>query len=126
MFGSTLNFKALMILSPLMAGDSSIKDRINAAFGFLRNSTKICNTDIIKSQAMLYALADKFLDAIDLEKLKKEISMTRLGQMILEDAINDTLKKRIKIKLEKGKNIEEIAEELEETPELIKELIESL
>lgn len=73
---------------------------------------------------MLYALADKFLDAIDLEKLKEEISMTRLGQMIWEDAINDTLKKRIKIKLEKGKNIEEIAEELEETPELIKELIE--
>ena len=52
--------------------------------------------------------------------------MTRLGQMIWEDAINDTLKKRIKIKLEKGKNIEEIAEDLEETPELIKELIKTL
>ena len=75
---------------------------------------------------MLYALADKFLDAIDLEKLKEEISMTRLGQMIWEDAINDTLKAKIRIKLEKGKNIEEIAEDLEETPELIQELIKSL
>ena len=36
---------------------------------------------------MLYAMADKFLNAIDLEKLKEEISMTRLGQMIWEDGV---------------------------------------
>lgn len=32
-------------------------------------------------------MADKFLDTVDLEKLKEEISMTRLGQMIWEDGI---------------------------------------
>lgn len=32
-------------------------------------------------------MADKFLDTADLEKLKEEISMTRLGQMIWEDGI---------------------------------------
>lgn len=36
---------------------------------------------------MLYAMADKFLDTVDLEKLKVEISMTRPGQMIWEDGI---------------------------------------
>ncbi len=76
-----------LVLSPLMAGDSSIKDRITTAYGILKNATEISDTDIAKSQAMLYALADKFLDAIDLEKLKEEISMTRLGQMIWEDGI---------------------------------------
>ena len=75
---------------------------------------------------MLYAMADKFLDAMDLEKLKEEISMTRLGQMIWEDGKNDTLKKIIKIKLEKGKNIEEIAEDLEHDTETIKKLAKML
>ena len=122
----TKNDLISLVLSPLMAGNSSIKDRITTSYGILRNATNFNKTDIAKSQAMLYALADKFLDAIDLEKLKEEISMTRLGQMIWEDAINDTLKAKIRIKLEKGKNIEEIAEDLEETPELIQELIKSL
>ena len=36
---------------------------------------------------MIYAMADKFLDAIDLEKMKEEIAMTRLGQMIWEDGV---------------------------------------
>lgn len=38
---------------------------------------------------MLYAMADKFLDAVDLEKLKEEIAMTRLGQMIWKDGIEE-------------------------------------
>ena len=52
--------------------------------------------------------------------------MTRLGQMIWEDAITDTLKNLVKIKLQKGKAIEEIAEDLEQNPETIKELIKLL
>ena len=34
----------------------------------------------------MYAMADKFLDDADMEQLKKEIRMTRLGQMLYEDA----------------------------------------
>lgn len=52
--------------------------------------------------------------------------MTRLGQMIWEDGRTDTLKELIKVKLEKGKTVAEIAEDLEQTPETIKELIETL
>ena len=115
-----------LVLCPLMSGDIPTKDRISKAYRIIRKSVKVGNDDTAKIEAMLYAMADKFLDTVDLENLKEEMSMTRLGQMIWEDAINDTLKKRIKIKLEKGKNIEEIAEDLEETPELIKELIKTL
>lgn len=115
-----------LILCPLMSGKSSQKDRINQAFHIIQKATEIKKEDLDKIEAMLYAMADKFLDATDLEKLKEEISMTKLGQMIWEDAITDTLKKLIKIKLEKGKNIEEIAEDLEETPDSIKELIKKL
>ena len=78
-----------LVLSPLMAGNSSIKDRIRTAYVILRNSTEINKINGAKAEAMLYAFADKFLDAIDLEKLKEEISMTRLGQMIWEDGVKE-------------------------------------
>lgn len=115
-----------LVLCPLMSGKSSQKNRINQAFHIMQKAAAIKKEDKDKIEAMLYAMADKFLDIVDLEKLKGEISMTKLGQMIWEDATTDTLKKLVKIKLEKGKNIEEIADDLEETPEIIKKLIELL
>lgn len=38
-------------------------------------------------ESMLYAFADKFLDGKELEKVKEEISMTKLGEMLVEDGI---------------------------------------
>ncbi len=38
-------------------------------------------------QAVLYALAAKFLTQEDLDVLKEEIAMTLLGQMLMEDGI---------------------------------------
>ena len=43
---------------------------------------------------MLYAFADKFLDGKDLEKVKEEISMTKLGEMLVEDGIKKGEKKK--------------------------------
>ena len=39
----------------------------------------------MKMQAVLYTLAEKFLQKEDLENIKEEIHMTRLGQMIFDD-----------------------------------------
>lgn len=74
-----------LILSPLMAGKSSIIERVSATYKIIKQNTDVLKADSIKLEAMLYALADKFLDSTDLEKLKEEISMTKLGQMIWED-----------------------------------------
>ena len=119
-----------LILCPLMSGNSTQKDRINKVYRIIHNTTEIEKTDASKIEAMLYAMADKFLDAIDLEKLKEEMTMTRLGQMIWEDGIEkgkvETLIRQIKIKLEKGKNVAEIADDLEESTETIKELMKSI
>ena len=38
-----------------------------------------------KVMAMLYTLADKFLDGIELDEIKEAMVMTRLGQMIEKD-----------------------------------------
>ena len=117
-----------------MSGNSSQKDRINKAYHIIRNTTEIEKTDASKIEAMLYAMADKFLDKMDLEKLKEDMTMTRLGQMIWEDGIAEgelrgiekTLIQKVKIKLEKGKTVEEIADDLEESTEKIVELINTL
>ena len=76
-----------LVLCPLMGGISFAKDRINRAYRIIRKTSEIKKEDIAKMEAMLYAMADKFLDAVDLEKLKEEIAMTRLGQMIWEDGV---------------------------------------
>lgn len=115
-----------LVLCPLMSGKTSQKERINRAYHITKNTPDINKEDKDKLEAMLYAMADKFLDAVDLEKLKEEISMTILGQMIWEDGRTDTLKNLVKIKLEKGKTLEEIAEDLEQSLETIKELMKML
>ena len=74
-----------IVLCPLMSGESSQKERINKAYRITRNITEVKEEDINRIEAMLYAMADKFLDSVDLDKLKEEIAMTRLGQMIWED-----------------------------------------
>lgn len=76
-----------LVLCPLMSGKYSQKNRISRAYHITQKADNIENEDKDKLEAMLYAMADKFLDAIDLEKFKEEIAMTRLGQMIWEDGI---------------------------------------
>lgn len=34
-------------------------------------------------------MADKFLDRADMEEIKEEIKMTRLGQMLVEEALEE-------------------------------------
>ncbi|BCZ47309.1 hypothetical protein psyc5s11_33760 [Clostridium gelidum] len=45
---------------------------------------------------MLYAFADKFLDVKDLEKVNEEISMTKLGEMLVEDGRKKGIQEGIK------------------------------
>ena len=49
-----------------------------------------------KTTAMLYTLADKFLDRAELNEIKEIIRMTRLGQMLQDEAIESTQTESIK------------------------------
>ena len=40
-----------------------------------------------KTVAILYTLADKFLQGSDLEEIKEVVAMTRLGQMLYDDGL---------------------------------------
>ena len=76
-----------LILTPLMSGTMSQNDRIGAAFDITHNVTSVPEADIRKIEAMVYAMADKLLDSWDLEKIREEIKMTRLGAMLYNDGI---------------------------------------
>ena len=46
-------------------------------------------------QAVLYALANKLLDDMDLQEIKEVMAMTRLGQMLMEDGIEKGIEKGV-------------------------------
>lgn len=54
-------------------------------------------------QAILFAFANKFLSGKELERIKEEIVMTRLGQMIYEDGVREGFKNGIEEGRQKGK-----------------------
>lgn len=77
-----------LLFSPLMSGDSGQTERILKCIQILKNAeTDFPKADIQKMEAILYVFAVKFLNNNDLESIKEAIAMTKLGQMIWDDAI---------------------------------------
>ena len=75
-----------VILSPLMSGGMTQKERILKGAGYLKNTyKKIPGDELDKMEAVLYALAVKFLNEAELKEVKEAIVMTKLGQMLVED-----------------------------------------
>lgn len=79
-----------LILTPLMGGNMPQSERIRRSFHLLREErqSRECR-DLLQMQAVLYAFSEKFLDAEELQRVKEEIHMTRLGQMIFEDGVQE-------------------------------------
>ena len=71
-----------------MSGYTGQKERILKCIHVLKKAeTDFPKTDIQKMEAILYVFAVKFLDDNDLESIKEAIAMTKLGQMIWDDAL---------------------------------------
>ena len=90
---------ASLSLTPLMSGNMKIKEKIKEAVIL---SKKKRGLTAEKTMAMLYTLADKFLDSKDLDEIKEVISMTRLGQMLLDEGMEKGKKKGMKKGMEQG------------------------
>lgn len=74
-----------------------------------------------KTTAMLYTLADKFLDRTELDEIKEVIRMTRLGQMLMDEGIElketDSIKKLMKnmnLTIDQAMNALEVPEDKRE------------
>jgi hypothetical protein len=73
-----------LTFAPIMGGKLTNLDKILKSIRLVK---KIDNEYRYDMESMLYAFADKFLDGKELEKVKEEISMTKIGEMLVEDGI---------------------------------------
>ena len=68
----------------LMDGAMSQKDRVKSAFDITRKVEGMNTEDKAKIEAMVFVMADKFLSRVEMEEIKEEIRMTKLGQMLVD------------------------------------------
>ena len=50
----------------------------------LQAPARVFQNEVQKIEAVIYAMAEKFLEKMDLEEVMEEISMTRLGEMLVK------------------------------------------
>lgn len=118
----TLSKKDLvpLLLTPLMSGTISVKDRVKDSFSILKESEQVLNTeDVHRMEAVLYALASKLLDRAELNEVKEAIRMTELGRMLWEDGALKTRIDLIKKKHRKKLDIKTIAQHAEESEDFV-------
>ena len=95
-----------LFFSPLMGGRSKQKERILQCMEILKRAETIFSkNDIRKMEAILYVFAVKFLDDNELESIKEAVAMTKLGQMIWNDALEKGREEGEKIGLKRGEQI---------------------
>ena len=92
-----------LLFSPLMGGRFGQKERILRCIEVLKNAETIFpQNDIRKMEAILYTFAVKFLDDDELKSIKEAVAMTKLGQMIWNDALEKGRKEGEKIGQERA------------------------
>ena len=87
---------AALSLTPLMSGKMSRKDMFKEAMSLAKPNIELSAE---KATAMLYTLADKFLDRAELDEIKEVIRMTRLGQMLMDEGMEQGIEKGIELNL---------------------------
>lgn len=95
-----------LTLCPLMGGKSSLKERIMASYAILRNVNNLNADDLQKIEAVIYAMADKYLESAELKQIMEDISMTRLGRMLIEKGMTQGIEQGAEQnKLENARNL---------------------
>lgn len=74
-----------LTLCPLMGGEMGMKQRLQTAYEITKGETAVTKEEIQKIEAVIYAMADKFLESIDMEEFVEGMKMTRLGEMLVKE-----------------------------------------
>ena len=120
-----------LTLCVLMGGEMPLKDRVINAFDITRLAREKQGMDVSKIEAVVYAMAEKFMDSVTIEQLKEAVGMTRLGQMMFNDGVETgIIQGREDAKIQIAKNLlavlndKEIAERTELAIDVVKKLRE--
>lgn len=71
-----------LTFTPIMGGKQSKVDKILQAIRLVKNIDRNYRHDV---ESILYAFANKFLDEVDLEKVKEELRVTEIGRSLVEE-----------------------------------------
>ena len=74
----------------------------------MRQATDVPPEEIRKIEAVIYAMADKFLESMDLDEIMEDISMTRLGRKLVNKGIYEGENEN---KLKNAKNLLDLLDE---------------
>lgn len=83
-----------LTLCPLMGGEIGIKQRLQIAYEIARGETAVTKEEIQKIEAVIYAMADKFLEGLDMEEFVEGMKMTRLGVMLVKEGKQEGMKEK--------------------------------
>ena len=76
-----------LTLCLLMGGEMPLKDRVEAAYRIAWKAGTVGQEELDKIEAVLYIMADKFLESAEMDELMEVVGMTRLGQKLLNRGI---------------------------------------
>ena len=91
-----------LVLVPLMGGESGKAEKIRNAILLTKDMETQEMPETKKVQAMLYAFAEKFLQGTELKTVQEVLSMTRLGQMLMEQGEEKGLQEGLQEGMQKG------------------------
>ncbi len=112
-----------LVLTPLMSGETALKERIKSAYHIVAKSVCLKTEEKSKLEAVIYAMADKFLESVEMEEVEEMMKMTQLGQRLFQNGVEEG-------KIEDAKNlldlltVEVIAERIGLPLETVKKLKE--
>ena len=112
-----------LTLCPLMGGNLSQKDRIKKALEFSRKAEEdIPKREVEKIESVVYAMAEKFLENVEMDEIREMMKMTRLGQMLRAEERYQNLISKILRKIQKNCTVPEMADMLEEDVEIVQKI----
>lgn len=101
-----------LTLCPLMSGEMEQKERIQKAYQITQDASTVNEEELRKIEAVLYAMAEKFLESMDLEEIMEGVRMTRLGKMLVEAGYKEGIEEGVeKEKMENARNLIDILDE---------------
>lgn len=82
----------------------TLKDKADQGNPITKEASEITPQEKQKIEAVIYTMADKFLDSVTLEEVEVAVKMTRLGQMLVNDGFHDGFNNGFNDGFSKGEN----------------------
>ena len=117
-----------LAMCSLMSGESSQKERFHRSFVVMHEITGHLLIDKAKIEAVMYAMAEKFLDEMDLEEIKEDLKMWKIGKILMDEGRNEgaiEATQKIIINMKDKFSVEQIAEVTDMSIKEVEDILQS-